>query len=598
MQRHQAAPTQAVAGGHVPGPGRENFARRLKATGRKAREALRSRAWLANPEHISLEQRFGALQVVRVAIAALAVMGATAVPHQFGMTVWQVLPLSAGYLGLGFGSWAVDLRRARQVAPSAPPATGVAVGGSQPRHKRRSRAPMQQMLIPIDPLYLALLMVPSGGTQSEFLLLFAVQLVAVTLLASPRTGMRVALWDSALLLGVSVLQLGGPVARLLGAAQEASPSLGGVAVRVMGFWTIAISAAYFSTLSERELRRSKAQLDALSTMAADMEKAMEASKDGRELAMILLRSVLATFGFGEGAVIWERRGRASAIRVITKDDGVPVSQPVQALPGAALGGELAQRALAASAPLLVRNVASDPALSAVMPGATNVVVAPLRANRERLGLLVFEAGPPLGRRMSRRSLDMVARFAGHAALALSNADLNAEIARLAASDGLTGLANRRELTRVLAREVARAARTREPLSLAVMDLDHFKEINDTYGHLAGDEVLRLVATAMVSQVREVDLVARYGGEEFAVVLPGCSAGDAFSVIERVRAAVAAAGINRKVTASAGIATAPGDGRDEEALMGAADKALYRAKEAGRDQSVVSSGTPMRASLGG
>jgi two-component system cell cycle response regulator len=570
----------------------DQFGRRLRVTGRKARDALRSQAWLANPEHISLEQRFATLQVVRVAIVALAVIGATTVPHQLGMTVGQVLPLSAGYLALGFGSWAVDLRRARKVT-QGDLATGAAQDGERRRGRRRSRAPLQQMLIPIDPLYLAVLMVPSGGAQTELLLLFAVQLVAATLLASPRTGIRVALWDSALLFGVSALQLGGPAARLLGVTQVANPSLGGVAVRVMGLWAIAISAAYFSTLSERELRRSKAQLDSLTRMAADMEKAMEAIKDGQEVATILLRSVLTTFGFGGGAVIWERKGRACALRVTAKDDGTLVSQPVQALPAPPLGGEVAQRALTASTPLLLRNVASDPALSAVLPGATNVVVVSLRANRERLGLLAVEAGPPPGRRVSRRSLDMMVRFAAHAALTLSNADLNAEVARLAASDGLTGLANRRELTRVLTREVARAARTREPLSLAVLDLDHFKEVNDTYGHLAGDEVLRLVATAMESQVREVDLVARYGGEEFAVVLPGCSAGDALTVIERVRAAVAAAGINWKVTASAGIATAPGDGDDEEALMNAADKALYRAKEAGRDRAVVSSCTQMK-----
>ena len=114
------------------------------------------------------------------------------------------------------------------------------------------------------------------------------------------------------------------------------------------------------------------------------------------------------------------------------------------------------------------------------------------------------------------------------------------MARLAASDSLTGLANRRELSSALMREAARTARTKEPLSLAVIDIDHFKDINDTFGHLVGDEVLRQVADAMAGSVRDGDLVARYGGEEFAVVLPNCAGDGALAVVERVRAAVGTA----------------------------------------------------------
>ena len=183
--------------------------------------------------------------------------------------------------------------------------------------------------------------------------------------------------------------------------------------------------------------------------------------------------------------------------------------------------------------------------------------------------------------MSRRSLDMVTRFAAHAALALRNADLRAEIARLAASDPLTGLANRRALTTALTREVARSVRTKEPLSLAIMDIDFFKKINDTYGHMAGDDVLRAVADVMAATVRDVDVVARYGGEEFAIVLPNCPSEGALIVVERVRAAVASLNTVAKVTVSAGIATATGTaGADAELLMADADEALYASKRAG------------------
>ncbi|MGA3221775.1 MAG: GGDEF domain-containing protein, partial [Acidimicrobiales bacterium] len=215
-----------------------------------------------------------------------------------------------------------------------------------------------------------------------------------------------------------------------------------------------------------------------------------------------------------------------------------------------------------------------------------------KAGREGQGLLLAESGPPASRRMSRRSLEMVSRFAAHAALALRNADLKAEVARLAASDPLTGLANRRALTTALAREVARSVRTKEPLSLAILDIDFFKKINDTYGHVAGDDVLREVADAMATSVRDVDLVARYGGEEFAIVLPTCPSDGALIVVERVRAAVAALATVAKVTVSAGIATATGAGTaDAERLMADADEALYASKRAGRDRATLAPPPP-------
>jgi diguanylate cyclase (GGDEF)-like protein len=200
--------------------------------------------------------------------------------------------------------------------------------------------------------------------------------------------------------------------------------------------------------------------------------------------------------------------------------------------------------------------------------------------------------------MSRRSLEMVMRFAAHAALALTNADLKEEVAKLAASDSLTGLANRRVLTTILSREIARTARTKQPLSLAIMDIDYFKHINDTYGHLRGDEVLKEVASAMAASVRDQDLVARYGGEEFAVVLPDCASEGALAVVERVRAAVASAGTVAKVTISVGIATLEGEGSDGERLMAAADEALYAAKHSGRDRvSIAPASAVLAASLG-
>ncbi|HXW78645.1 MAG TPA: sensor domain-containing diguanylate cyclase [Acidimicrobiales bacterium] len=533
---------------------------------------------LATAEHTSLQQRFAALQLVRVAIVALVIAAAAFAPAQLGLTVEQVLPLTLGYLAICLFGETVDRFRARR--------------------PNRSGTPLQQMLLPVDSVYLALLTVPSGGAQSDFILLFAVQLITVTLLASPRTGIRLAMWDSVLLIAISLLQLGGPIGQLLGAEKVVSPSAGVVAVRIVGLWAVAGTTAYFSALSERELRRSKAQLDALTQMASEMEQAMEASSGPEEIGAILLNSVLGPFALTRVALLWERKGRVMAARLAAGDKEVS-SVRAGSLEKGALSGSVAVRALSENMPVLVRTLSqdTDPALEAILPAATNVVVIPLRAGRDHLGLLVAEAGPPVSRRLSRRSLDMLSRFAMHAALALNNADLNAEVARLAASDSLTGLANRRELSSALMREAARTARTKQPLSLAVIDIDHFKAINDTFGHLVGDEVLRVVAAAMARNVRDVDLVARYGGEEFAIVLPNCGSDGALAVVERVRAAVGSAATVTKVTVSAGIATSGGEGNDGEGLMAAADEALYASKRGGRDRVTVATVKPPAPAAG-
>lgn len=158
----------------------------------------------------------------------------------------------------------------------------------------------------------------------------------------------------------------------------------------------------------------------------------------------------------------------------------------------------------------------------------------------------------------------------------------------ASHDPLTGLANRRTLGQFLDREFRLARRHGAPLSLLMIDLDHFKPYNDTYGHPAGDALLKRLSEALQEVVRCTDFVARYGGEEFAVVLPHTDREGARSVankvIEAVRALhVADPSLKRPVTASVGLATYPGDVAELEGLIEAADQAMYRAKNEGRDR---------------
>lgn len=162
--------------------------------------------------------------------------------------------------------------------------------------------------------------------------------------------------------------------------------------------------------------------------------------------------------------------------------------------------------------------------------------------------------------------------------------------QLATRDQLTGLLNRREFDRILREEQERAQRFGHPLALVLVDIDHFKAVNDTHGHPAGDEVLREFAARLGKQVRVVDRVARLGGEEFAVVLMESDDAAATHVAEKIRQAVEMSPItvgelSLKVTISAGVALLPRDAASGEALVAAADRALYAAKKSGRNRVV-------------
>lgn len=167
----------------------------------------------------------------------------------------------------------------------------------------------------------------------------------------------------------------------------------------------------------------------------------------------------------------------------------------------------------------------------------------------------------------------------------ANAVLMEQLTQMAREDGLTGVANRRTLDERLPQEMARARRQKYPLSVVMIDLDHFKRFNDRRGHAAGDTLLRTAAQAWSRQLRPSDLLARYGGEEFTLVLPACDQAQAQRMVERLQPLVP-----DKQTFSAGIATWNRSGNAQE-LLAAADQALLAAKRAGRNRIVVHGSEP-------
>jgi two-component system, cell cycle response regulator len=230
------------------------------------------------------------------------------------------------------------------------------------------------------------------------------------------------------------------------------------------------------------------------------------------------------------------------------------------------------------------------------PGS--IALIPLRRNEQLDGVLVFSSSDP-GRFTPELAADFLAHLGLVAAICVENAVNRARLLRSGLTDFLTGFHNRRYLHSRLREELARAQRARKSIACLMIDVDHFKRINDQYGHLAGDAVLREVAQRIDTEMRISDTGARFGGDEFAMVISQAGMSDAEKVAARVLHAVRnrtitiAKGSNETVTLSIGVALAsPGPGTRDykvlaERLIAEADAALYRAKSAGRNRVALS-----------
>jgi two-component system cell cycle response regulator len=225
-----------------------------------------------------------------------------------------------------------------------------------------------------------------------------------------------------------------------------------------------------------------------------------------------------------------------------------------------------------------------------LKGLSSLRVLPLKTGDQVLGALVL--GSRRDRAFGREAVRQLEVIAMQCADALLRARLFEQTERLATSDGLTGLANHRTFQARLDEQLAQANRYGKPLSVVLCDVDHFKAVNDTYGHPVGDLVLQGTARILAKEARTSDLVARYGGEEFAVVMPETDAAGARVIAERIRARIAEAVFPSelgplRITVSMGVATFPSAGRTKARLVEAADACLYQAKRGGRNRSARS-----------
>ena len=327
----------------------------------------------------------------------------------------------------------------------------------------------------------------------------------------------------------------------------------------------------------RQMRQSQALLDAVQRLQGD--------RAGEGLARALCETALEVSG-ARGAVLvrWDADSESGELHLATEGTGL---RAPTALDGASVvaevcrGGKLhvledARGAASAQALYGTTRVIRDP---------SSVAIIPILKDGQTLGALVLEADEvgALTADEARPLTVLGAVVAGSLELAWQFA----EVDRRARTDSLTGLWNRMHFGEQLTRTLAEADRFNHPVSLVLVDIDHFKKVNDTWGHEAGDTVLKQVARVLQDGVRTVDVCVRYGGEEIAMLLAQTDTAHAVEVAERLRARIASAPISHgpaeiHVTASFGVSTYPETVKVRDQLFPAADKALYIAKHAGRN----------------
>ncbi len=351
-----------------------------------------------------------------------------------------------------------------------------------------------------------------------------------------------------------------------------------IALWLVTVGTIAIAGIFVSVLARREQRRSaESEARALALTAVDQVAHELARSTTSDAAAIAICNAAVEVVKGAGAVLFEPTADGGALRAIAATDPEARGTTLTFV-GRASG---AVRAFTSRDQFFAGEVLGNPAVEqnvATQLGARSALFQPILREGTPVGVLAVYWAEP------RESLDhelsqIVSLLAAEASFAIERAELLERLERAARTDDLTGLPNRRAWDEELARELARARRSKSPLCVAMLDLDHFKEFNDRLGHQAGDRLLKEAAARWGERLRDTDLLARYGGDEFAIALPECTLEEATALLERLRTATP-----EGERSSAGVVEWNGSETEAE-LFTRADKALYQAKDGGRDRIV-------------
>ena len=428
-----------------------------------------------------------------------------------------------------------------------------------------------------------------GGLTGPIGYLVILHGVAVTLLASFRTGAKLALWHSILAL-VVIEAVGAGVVHPRPGVELTSAQL---SMYLTILWASVLATASFAAINERELRRRRYDSEMLRQFGLGLTDEQEPDAISLLLARFARDELLASRAVVLVQVRDDDAGTRSGHAVVVRGpaDGTP---ELARITGDPMGEGVLGHALDDRTTVLVSRLDAhrDAWLSGVLPDAHNLVIVPFAIDQIS-GAVVVEhpkrSTQRRSQRAERRTVSTTEQATAHASMAIGRAILMERIRAAAEVDGLTQVANRRRFDTVLAQSITAGS----PFALVMVDLDHFKQLNDRYGHQAGDDALRAAAACLAANVREGDLAARYGGEEFAMILLGVDASTAAAIADRIRRAIAAADTGVPVTASLGVAAYPAHSETGNGLLAAADAALYAAKESGRNRVSIAGTTAVR-----
>jgi len=338
--------------------------------------------------------------------------------------------------------------------------------------------------------------------------------------------------------------------------------------------SIAIENARLHSLEQRRA----AQLETINTLAKQTASVLEL----KELLPKVCALVFQSFPVDHVAILLKE----GDLLVVRAQHGklTPVfAEGTNLAPGTGLGA----RALATRKTVVENDVRHVAGYIAGYQEAVAEMCVPLIAAGQPLGVLVLESATAGAFRTADvRPLESVADIC---AIAIQNANFFEQTRRMAFVDGLTGVYNRRYFEQRILEELERASRYAGGLAVIMLDIDHFKKVNDEFGHLLGDEVLRQLSNILTQQLRRVDVVCRYGGEEFSILVPQTTGEHALGVAEKLRKVIEDwnfPGVPRPVTVSIGVADFPENGATRDELVKAADAALYAAKQAGRNRVIA------------
>jgi diguanylate cyclase (GGDEF)-like protein len=375
------------------------------------------------------------------------------------------------------------------------------------------------------------------------------------------------------LIFIVVRMLQGQIASMLEAARSIGAGDFSKQVPVEGNDELAGLAREFNKMSEqldRQMHQLQHQKEELDQSVRRIGEAFASGLDRNALLEIVVETALAACDAEKGQILLAGRAEPDAL----------VGEPNGNDWDAALA-EASSKAIAESA------------LAEASRGGIEAVAHPLIRAGEELDALGTMAIARKGRPFDANEREVLRYLIGQASVSVENIGLHERVSEQAVTDGLTGLANNRRLREWMDVESQRLGRFGGELSLVLLDVDDFKQVNDTYGHLQGDEVLRALGRILREESRGIDEPARYGGEEFVLALPETPKDGAVEVAERVRERIQATKIDGVdgnpalgVTASVGVATMPTDGDDPTSLLAAADAALYEAKRSGKNRVVA------------